>query len=93
MCNLSAWIIQNRFCNNSIMSFTPLNLVVATSVTQKVTPLFPMRTLSLAPLQSCNSIDADAWCQRALTTLFIVTYAMTCINSVRNHNMTLEVHC
>ena len=32
-----------------------------------VTPLFSMRTVSLASLQSCRSNDIDAWCKRALT--------------------------
>ena len=32
-----------------------------------VTPLFSMRIESLTSLQSCCSIDADAWCKHALT--------------------------
>ena len=31
------------------------------------TPLFSMRTVSLASLQSCRSVDADAWCVHTLT--------------------------
>ena len=31
------------------------------------TPLFLMRTVSLASSQSCRSVDTDAWCKRALT--------------------------
>ena len=31
------------------------------------TPLFLMRTESLASLQNCRSIDADTWCKRTLT--------------------------
>ena len=31
-----------------------------------VTPLFSMRIESLTPLQSCCSIDADAWCKQTL---------------------------
>ena len=36
-----------------------------------VTPLFSMRTVSLALSQSCSSIDADAWCKRALKVVFL----------------------
>ena len=31
-----------------------------------VTPLFSMRTVSLASSQSCRSVDADAWYKRGL---------------------------
>ena len=31
-----------------------------------VTPLFSMRTELIVSLQSCRSVDADAWCKRAL---------------------------
>ena len=40
------------------------NGIIATHV--RATELFPMRTASLASLQSCHSIDADAWCKQAL---------------------------
>ena len=30
------------------------------------TPLFSMRAVLLASLQSCRSVDADIWCKRAL---------------------------
>ena len=33
----------------------------------QASPLTSMRTESLAESQSCRSIDADAWCKRALT--------------------------
>ena len=33
----------------------------------KVTPLISMRTVSLALMQSCRGVDADAWCKRALS--------------------------
>ena len=32
----------------------------------EVTPLFSMRTESLTSLQSCRSVDADAWCKWAI---------------------------
>ena len=38
----------------------------------KGTPLFSMRTESLASLESCCSIDVDAWCKRALTAVKII---------------------
>ena len=38
----------------------------------KGTPLFSMRTESLASLKSCCSIDVDAWCKRALTAVKII---------------------
>ena len=31
-----------------------------------MTPLFSVRTVSLALSQSCRSVDTDAWCKRAL---------------------------
>ena len=34
------------------------------------TPLFSMRTVLLASLQSYRSVDADAWCKRALGQVF-----------------------
>ena len=37
-----------------------------------VTPLFSMRTGSLVSSQTCRSVDADAWCKRALTNLYAV---------------------
>ena len=37
----------------------------------QVTPLISMRTKSPASWQSCHSVDADAWCKRALTYSFI----------------------
>ena len=33
----------------------------------RVTPLFPMRTVSLASSLSCCSTDADTWCKQAFT--------------------------
>ena len=36
-----------------------------------VTPLFSMRTVSLASSQSCCSVDADAWCKRDLNGVVI----------------------
>ena len=35
----------------------------------EATPLFSMKTGSLASSQSCRSVDTDAWCKRALTSL------------------------
>ena len=34
------------------------------------TPLFSMRTVSLASSQSCGSVGSDVWCKRALKTKF-----------------------
>ena len=45
----------------------------------RVTPLFSMRTGSLASSQSCCSIDADAWCKRALKVMiFSIWYQCGC---------------
>ena len=39
-----------------------------------VTPLFSMRTESQVSLQSCRSVDDDAWCKRTLIfSLFVGT--------------------
>ena len=37
--------------------------------TCQVTLLFTMRTVSLVSSQNCHSVDADAWCRRALTSV------------------------
>ena len=43
-------------------------LIESNGVAQKwvATPLFSMRTEPLASLHSCHSVDAGAWCKRAL---------------------------
>ena len=50
-------LLQNGFENNGV---TP----------EWVCNSFSMRTVSLAPLLSCHSIDTDAWCERALKRRF-----------------------
>ena len=35
----------------------------------QASPLISMRTELQASLQSCRSVDADAWCKRALSTV------------------------
>ena len=47
----------------------------------EATPLFSMRTESLASSQSCHSVDTDAWCKWAFTHLPLI----------RRHNPTHAV--
>ena len=47
-------------------------------------PLFSMRTESLASLQSCHSIDADAWCKPVLRfqQYILVDFSVQCQNVI-----------
>ena len=64
---------QRQRCDNSAMilailfSLKTVQNGVATNF--QVTPLFSMRTELLASLQSCRSIDADAWCKWTLNSV------------------------
>ena len=54
---------QHQHCDNSAVM---LQNGFATHF--QASPLISMRAESLASSQSCRSVDADAWCKRALTT-------------------------
>ena len=51
---------MNRIAGAKILPCPKLHLRAVT------TPLFSLRTVSLASLQSCCSVDADTFCKRAL---------------------------
>ena len=64
---------QSQHCHNSVMmlvillSLKRLELLTNGIATHfRVPPLFSMRTVLLASLQSCRSVDPDAWCKQAL---------------------------
>ena len=64
---------QHQRCDNSAMTLAILfSLKSMESLENRlqphsgVTPLFSMRTESQESSQSCCSVDADAWCKRAL---------------------------
>ena len=64
---------KHQHCDNSAMMLVILFSLKSIELFENrlqphsgATPLFSMRTISLASLQSCSSIDADAWCKRAL---------------------------
>ena len=80
--NISAWSAQgpvytkrqSQRCNNSVITLAILlrlktmeSLQNGVAIHFRVTPLFSMRTVSLASSQSCCSIDNDAWSKGALT--------------------------
>ena len=64
---------QRQCCDNSAMTLAILFSLKTMELLQngvttyfQVIPLISMRTESQASSQSCRSIDADAWCKRAL---------------------------
>ena len=58
---------QHQRCDNSAMTLAILktmeSLENGLQPHSLATPLFSMKTESLASLQSCRDIDADAWCK------------------------------
>ena len=64
---------QRQRCDNSLMMlailFSLKTMESLANILQPhsgATPLFSMRTELQASSQSCRSVDADAWCKRAL---------------------------
>ena len=61
---------QTICCNRTFKGpFTPSVSVNGFATHFQASPLISMRTELLASSQSCHSIDADAWCKRAINTL------------------------
>ena len=65
---------QRQCCDNAAMTLAILfslktmeSLQNGVATHFQATPLFSMKTESQASSQRCRSIDADAWCKRALT--------------------------
>ena len=64
---------QGQYCNNPAMTLVILFSLKSMEMLENrllpqsgVTPLFWMRTESLASSQSCRSIDTDTWCKQTL---------------------------
>ena len=63
---------QRQRCDNSAMIAVLFSLKTMESLQNgfatyfQATPLFSMRTKLQVLSQSCRSVDADAWCKRAL---------------------------
>ena len=60
---------QHQGCNNSAILFSLKSMGSLENWVKPhsgLTPLFPIKTVSLVSLQSCRSTDSDAWCKWAL---------------------------
>ena len=56
----------------------------------RTTPLFSMKTVLIASMQSCCSVDSGAWCKRALTLCGISSTRRR--RTLRVHFATCEAH-
>ena len=75
---------QCQCCNDSVMMLVIVFLLKSMESLQngvathfQVTPLFSMRTESLATLQNCRSVDGDVWCKQALKLVCISVVLQT----------------
>ena len=77
---------QRQRWNNSVMTLAiPFSWISMESLQIVVATHF-LRTVSLASLQSCRSVNTDDWCKRALTFLASVGVSTFVTKKFREHN-------